>query len=153
MVLLLGKTNWLALSQMPRTTLPQQVLQYSIVGGGSNYMAGTCLPLITLQNIQLYIQMTQKHRGQWQTHPGRNLYDGPKIKGFYSIIGMRTKDKLTKPKSNEGYTTDGSGSLGEGPNPVRQLRIPTHPFAQLDLHSLLLGRKLNIIPVCITKDV
>ena len=33
-----------------------------------------------------------------------------------------------------------------------QLYVPTHPFPQLGLHSLLLGGKLNIAWVHITKD-
>ena len=49
-------------------------------------------------------------------------------------------------------TVDGDGSLGESPNPVRQLRIPTHAFLQLGLHGLPLGGKLNIIQVCITEN-
>ena len=57
-VLLFGKTDRLALSQMPGITLPQQMLQYGTVGKSSNYVAGVWLPLITLQNIQLHIQMT-----------------------------------------------------------------------------------------------
>ena len=56
------------------STLPRQILQYGTVGRSSNYVAGACLPLITLQNIQLHIQMTQKHRDQRQTHPSRNIY-------------------------------------------------------------------------------
>ena len=51
MVLLFGKTDRLALSQVPSTTLPQQMLQNRTVGRSSNYMARACLPLITLQNI------------------------------------------------------------------------------------------------------
>ena len=51
MILLFGKADRLALSQVPSTTLPQQMLQNRTVGRSSNYMAGACLPLITLQNI------------------------------------------------------------------------------------------------------
>ena len=47
-VLLFGKTNRLALSQMHGTMLPQQMLQYGTVGRSSNYVVGTHLPLITL---------------------------------------------------------------------------------------------------------
>ena len=64
LVLLFGETEKLALSQMPGTTLPQQMLQYGIVGRSINYVEGACLPLITLQNIQLHIQVTKKQRGQ-----------------------------------------------------------------------------------------
>ena len=54
--------------------LPKQMLQYSAMGRRSNYVARAHLPLITLHNVQLNIQMTQKHKGQWQTHYSRNLY-------------------------------------------------------------------------------
>ena len=64
LVLLLSMADWLTLSQMPSTMFPK-MLQYSTVGKRSNYVARTCLPLITLWDIQLNIQMTQKHRGQW----------------------------------------------------------------------------------------
>ena len=49
------------------------MLQDSAMGRTGGYMAGTRLLLITLQDIQLHIQMTQKHGGQRQTHPGRYL--------------------------------------------------------------------------------
>ena len=51
---------------MRGTMLPQQMLQYG------NYVVGTHLPLITLQNVQLHIQMTQKYKGQRQTHSGKS---------------------------------------------------------------------------------
>ena len=127
-ILLFGKTDRLAFNQMPGITLPQQMLQYSTIGRSSKYVAGTCLPLITLQNVQLYIQMTQKHRGQRLTHPSRNLYGESKVKRFYSIIWVRAKDELTKPKCNKCCTTDSIGSLGESLNLMGQLCIPTHPF-------------------------
>ena len=38
------------------------------------------------------------------------------------------------------------------PNLMGQLRVPTHPFPQLGLHSLLHSGKLNIAQVYITKD-
>ena len=65
---------------------------------------------------------------------------------------VRAKDKLTKPKHNKGHAADNIGSLGKSPNPMGQLHIPTHPFPQLILHGLLLGGKLNIAWVHITKD-
>ena len=64
----------LALSQMLDTTLPQQMLQYGIAGKSSNYVVGARLPLNALQNIQLHIKVTQKHKSQRQTHPSKNLY-------------------------------------------------------------------------------
>ena len=68
------------------------------------------------------------------------------------MMWVRAKDKLTKPKCNEGRATDSIGSLGKIPNPMGQLRVPTHPFPQLGLNGLLLSRKLNIARVHITKD-
>lgn len=44
----LGMAIEFVLSQVFSTTLPEKVLQNSDVGRRSNYMAGTCLPLITL---------------------------------------------------------------------------------------------------------
>jgi len=67
-------TDRLTLSQVLSTTLPKEVLQNSAMNIRSNYMAGTRLSLITLQDIKLNIQMAQEQRGQRQTHPGRNLY-------------------------------------------------------------------------------
>jgi len=55
MVLLFGKMDRLAFSQVPCKTLSQQMLQNGIVGKSSNYVAEAYLPLITLQNIQLHI--------------------------------------------------------------------------------------------------
>ena len=65
---------------------------------------------------------------------------------------VRAKDELTKPKCNECRTADSIRSLGESPNPIGQLCIPTHPFPQLGLHDLLLDGKLDIARVHITKD-
>ena len=48
MTLLFGKADRLALNQVPNTTFPQQMLQNRTVGRSSNYMAGACLPFITL---------------------------------------------------------------------------------------------------------
>ena len=55
---------------------------------------------------------------------------------------MRVKDKLTKLKLNEGCTTNGGGSLGESPNLMRQLCVPTCTSPQLGLYDLLLSGKL-----------
>jgi len=65
---------------------------------------------------------------------------------------VRAKDQLTEPKCNKGRTADSIESLGESPNPMGQLCVPTHPFLKLDLHGLLFGGKLNISRVHITKD-
>ena len=65
---------------------------------------------------------------------------------------VRAKYEFTKPKCNECRTANSIGSLGESPNPIGQLCIPTHPFPQLSLHDLLLDRKLDIAWVHITKD-
>ena len=58
---------------------------------------------------------------------------------------MRTKDKLTKPKRNEGGTASSIGSFRESPNPIGKLCIPTtKPLPQLCLHGLLLDGKLDV---------
>ena len=53
--------------------LPKKVLQNSVVNKRSDYVVGTPLKLIILQNVQLDIQVTQNQKGQWQTHPNKNL--------------------------------------------------------------------------------
>ena len=55
------------------------------------------------------------------SHPSRNLYGESKVKRFYSIIWVRAKDELTKPKCNKCRTTDSIGSLGESLNLMGQL--------------------------------
>ena len=86
------------------------------------------------------------------SHPSRNLYGESKVKRFYSIIWVRAKDELTKPKCNKCRTTDSIGSLGESLNLMGQLCIPTLPFPQLDLHGLLFDGNLDIAWVHSTKD-
>lgn len=93
--LLFGTTDKLTLSQVPSTTIPKEVLQNSTMNRRSYYMVGTRLSLITLQDIQLNIQMAQEQRSQWQTHPGRKFYGQLEVHKFYSIMGMGTKNKLT----------------------------------------------------------
>ena len=51
MIPLFGKVNRPTLHQMPSTTLPQQMLQNSAMGKLSNHTVGTCLLLITSQDI------------------------------------------------------------------------------------------------------
>lgn len=58
---------------------------------------------------------------------------------------MRTKDKLTKPKRNEGGTASSIGSFRESLNPIGKLCVLiAKSLPQLYLHGLLLGRKLDI---------
>ena len=71
LIFFLSKTERPTLRQMPGTTLIQQVLQNSTVNRRSNYVARACLILVTPQNVQLNIQMFQKHRSQWQAYPSR----------------------------------------------------------------------------------
>ena len=66
-------------------------------------------------------------------------------------MSVRAEDELTEPKCNKGRANYVK-SLGESPNPMQQLRVATHPFLQLDFHSLLLGRKLNITLVHIAEN-
>ena len=54
------------------------------------------------------------------------------------------KNRSEAQSHTEGGTLNDGGSLGGSTNLVRQLHVPIHPFLQLSLHSLLLGRKLNI---------
>ena len=58
--LLHGMTDRLTLSQVPSTMLPKEMLQNSTMNRRSNYRVGTRLSLITLQDIQLNIQMAQE---------------------------------------------------------------------------------------------
>ena len=51
MILLLSKMDGLTLCQVPSITFPQQMLQDGTVGKSGDYMAGTRLFLITLQDI------------------------------------------------------------------------------------------------------
>ena len=85
---------------------------------GSDYVAGAGLTLVTPQDIQLDIQMPQKHKGQRQTHPGRYFYGQREIQRLYGIIGVGPKDKLAKPKGNESSTTSNYGKFGRGTNPI-----------------------------------
>ena len=61
------------------------------------------------------------------------------------------EDELTEPECNKGRANY-IKSLGESPNQMRQLRVATHPFLQLGLYGLLLGRKLNITQVHIAEN-
>ena len=57
LIFLLGKMDGPTLRQMLGTMLKQQLLQDSTMNGSSDYVARTCLTLITLWNVQLNIQM------------------------------------------------------------------------------------------------
>lgn len=66
--LLLSMMEKLTFSQVPSTTILNEVLQNGTIKTRSYYMVGTHLSLITLQDIQLNIQMAQEQKGQWKTH-------------------------------------------------------------------------------------
>ena len=85
---------------------------------GSDYVAGVGLTLVTSQDIQLDIQMPQKHRGQRQTHLGRYFYGQREIQRFYGIMGVGPKDKLAKPKGNKSSTTSNYRKFGRRTNPI-----------------------------------
>ena len=50
-VLLFGKADKLAFTQVPNTTLPQQMLQNRIMGRSSNYVVEAYLPLTTIEYL------------------------------------------------------------------------------------------------------
>ena len=50
-VLLFGKADKLAFTQVPSTTLPQQMLQNRIMGRSSNYVVEAYLPLTTTEYL------------------------------------------------------------------------------------------------------
>ena len=68
---------------------------------GSDYVAGASLTLVTPQDIQLDIQMSQKHRGQWQTHPGRYFYGQKEVQRFYGIMGWDPKTNMQSQKATK----------------------------------------------------
>ena len=143
----------LTLNQLPRATLPEKMLQNSAKNGRSNYMAGTHFPLTILQDIQLNIQVAKEQRGQWQTHPNRNLYSKLKVYGLYSIMRMRAKNKLTWPEHDEGSTASNGRSLQKGPNPVRKLCVPTtNSLLQFHFHGFLISKKFDIRRISIAKN-
>ena len=86
---------------------------------GSNYVAGVGLTLVTLQAIQLDIQMSQKHWGQWQTHPDRYFYGQREVQRLYGIMGVGPKDKRAKPKGNESSSASNYRKFGKRTNPIR----------------------------------
>ena len=65
---------------------------------------------------------------------------------------VRAKDELTNPKHNKGRAVNCIRSLGESPNLMRQLRVAAHPFLQLGLYGLLLGREFHNTWVHIAKN-
>ena len=86
---------------------------------GSDYVAGAGLTLVTSQDIQLDIQMPQKHKSQRQTHPGRYFYGQREMQRFYGIMGVEPKDKLAKPKGNESSIVSNYRKFGRRTNPIR----------------------------------
>ena len=86
---------------------------------GSNYVAGAGLTFVIPQDIQLDIQMSQKHGGQRQTHPGRYFYGQREVQRFYGIMGVGPKDKLAKPKGNESSTASNYRKFGRRTNLIR----------------------------------
>ena len=81
-------------------------------------MAGASLTFVTPQDIQLDIQMSQKHRGQWQTHLDRYFYGQREVQRIYGIMGVGPKDKLAKLKGNESSTTSNYRKFGRRTNPI-----------------------------------
>ena len=64
-------------------------------------MAGASLTLVTTQDIQLDIQMSQKHGDQRQTHPDRYFYGQREIQRLYGVMGVGPKDKLASQKATK----------------------------------------------------
>ena len=67
---------------------------------GSDYVAGASLTLVTPQDVQLDIQMSQKHGGQQQTHLGRYFYGQREVQRLYGIMEVGPKDKLAKDRKS-----------------------------------------------------
>ena len=86
---------------------------------GNDYVAGDGLTLITPQDIQLDIQIPQKHRGQRQTHPGKYFYGQREIQRLYGIMGVGPKEKLAKSKGNKSNTGSSYRKFGRRTNPIR----------------------------------
>ena len=86
---------------------------------GSDYVARASLTLVTLQDVQLDIQMSQKHGGQRQTHPDRYFYGQREVQRLYGIMEVGPKDKLAKPKCNESSTVSNYRKFGRRINPIQ----------------------------------
>ena len=83
---------------------------------GSDYVARASLTLVTLQDVQLDIQMSQKHGGQQQTHLGRYFYGQREVQRLYGEMRVGPKEKLGKPKGNENNMVSNCRKFGRRTN-------------------------------------